>query len=342
MKRLLIEDGIRTSLASVLNETQNIYEGNFAELVSTLYQPGFFINKDESTGLYLDDFKPVIENKKIKISVGSDGISEAYMGGKVLTLNGDYYIEPFFTVNQLVTTGVGSEVEVDIVTGPIQGIDIDYYVWAIPRNTDTRVVDYLPNYKADGQTKNLIRNYSLDFVLVKVSETTAYPNPGIKVCKVTINGSNQTITNLVDLRMVNRAYIRPELYDFFTSAFLKQKFNIVNIGSGFNYSETKLTLSDGTNDTPIKLNGHIQLLASKTPPCKIKVNFIDFDITLGQSIDSGIVIYVEVTPEDFYNTSTLTKTPQKQTLDEFTPTENKIVIAVHKKIYDPQIDDEQV
>lgn len=334
MKRLLVEDGIRTSLASIFSGAQDVYEGNFTELISTMYTYGFFIKKIEESGTYDTDFQPTIINSnppKIQINIGTqladDPISRANMGGKIVTLNTAYILEPFKTDHYITTTPTGSNIVLDSVTGPLSGTGpIDYYIWAVPGNIDTQVVDYLPNYKVDGQTKKLVRNYYIDFVLTKVSSTIGNPVDGLKICKVTINNSTTSITNLVDLRFDYRAYLKPELYDFFTSSFLKQKYTIVNVGKST--TEPNLTLSNTH-----KLNGKIELVGSKIHNCRILVSFTNFDLsTVPETVEDGIVIFITVNPNEFFIETVLTKIPEKSFISTFEPSDNKIVIGIYKSV----------
>ena len=95
MQSIIIEEGIKTSLAAIINKSQDIFDLNYRELITTLYSPGFFISR-KSDGSLEDDFKPEIVNDDsneptlLRINIRGRNPARAYINtGKLISLN-DY------------------------------------------------------------------------------------------------------------------------------------------------------------------------------------------------------------------------------------------------------------
>lgn len=331
MQRIILEDGIKTSLASIINKSQDIFEGNYREIVSTLYVPGLFIGK-KSNGSLEDDFKPEIVNDEsenptlLKINIRGKNPARAYVNtGKIISLNDSFIFSPL-GIKSINITSNG----IDEVAGnaALPGSPKDYTVWLVPKDIEKEPQDYLPNYIVDGQTKNLVKEYIADFIAITMTTGKNINVEGIKLCKVTV-GTDGSLTDLVDYRLTNRAYIKPELYDFFIASYLKHDFILTHADDDVNTPYLTFT-------SDYKLSGSFLLLGGKSQTSKIRATCSNLTVPLNS------VLYITISENDFFDTGVLTKTISVTPIADFIPTSDIVVLGYHLKTEIPSDGDPSV
>lgn len=322
MQRILINEGIKNSLANIITRSQDVSEENYRELIATLYSPGFFILKN-SQGNLETDWKPEIVNDGngnptlLKINIKGKTPAKAYVNiGKIISLNDNYIFAPLSL--RTITIG-GGQVE-DQEDNPPPNAPTDYTLYAIAKNSDKEPVDYLPNYIADGETKNFVREYLADFIAVS-SGGRQVNVEGIKLCKFTV-GTTGNLSNLLDLRILNRAYIKPELYDFFMAGYAKHDFVLTAVDP----SSAVQYLEFGTN---FYLKGSLVLVGGKSKTSKITVKFDDSPGRPQVLVPINSVIYITVTENEYFTSSVLDKELQVMPLADFSPSQDILVIGYH-------------
>jgi hypothetical protein len=315
VKKLHIEAGIKTSLVDLINKSQDAWFENYGDLVTRIFTPGFFISKNYSDGSLQDDFKPSVvpdgDNDLVQVSIRGRNPAFCYTtGGKVIGLYDTMKISP----EKILGYSYYNPPEVS------RNVDKIYELWAVPKLVTTEKADYLPNYRINGETKPLVQNYIVSLLLIQkgqlpppvVSEEEDEDTPGspvrqtpqiplntvegLKICEFTYNGSTQQITNLVDKRPDYRAYIKPELYDFFSEGYLKHDFVLTHSEDAGDNAVLSFFKNEGGNP---KLNGRFTLIGAKakfgSALGKITVNAVNVDVPVNS------IIGVTITPNE-YNT----------------------------------------
>ena len=345
MKKLNIIEGIKSSLPDLINRSQDIFFNNYGELVGRVFTPGFFV-KRKTDGTFEDDFKPSVttESSANIIQVSITGRNPAYCyvaGGKILTLNDIIKIDPreidgYYNYNTV---------------GSVNSVNITYELWVVPQEVEQDPVDYLPQYQDNKQSKNLTVNYLVGFLLIKkgstppiiinpsvqertsntpVTTTRNIPSTveGLKLAEFTYNESTTTITNLQDLRGSSRAYLQPTLYDFFDSLFLKHDFILAHAEDSAG-ANSLVFAKNGTGNP--KLTGRFLLVGAKE-----KVTTFLSKITVTASaveIPINSIIYINLTDVEYYSQTNITKTLQVQSINDFTPNRDKLVLGYHLRTY---------
>lgn len=313
MKKIHAEDGVKVNPVFLLNTVGDIAESNWREAIQNLFTPGVFIRKNEDGSLETD-FSTTLtlpvtplgtDYKSIRINISSTGFpSRAYTpAGKIITLYEPATVTPY--------TALGSP-----------NIIANYSLYIKPKIVTTETVDYLPNYKEGDQTRDLVQEYFIDFQVVKAG--TAGPEDAIKIATFSMD-KNGILSNLVDVRSQNRAYLRRELYDFYSADLLKHNFIVTTGNTGVGQGTGKLTY----NESKV-LSGTLSLYSLKRANCKINVLFdgtVDYP-TITFPNNNNYILYINVTLDDYYNAGVLTKALLYEDASTFYPDTNKIVLGV--------------
>lgn len=313
MKTINIEEGIKINPALLIDKVDEINQSNWREIIENLFTPGLFINQNEDGSLD-SDFKPeiyptkiesVIVNKTIKINISALGLaSRAYTGtGKIVSL-----YEPYFIVPQNL--------------GIINPVTSTYYLYLRSDIVGIEKESYLPNYTVSGELKDSVQEYIANFDVLK--SDVLPPGDYIKIASFTLD-KNFTVTNLVDLRLENRAYLRRELYDWFKSDYLKHDFitttGHTGVGAGtgvLSYSETEL------------LSGTLSLFSAKFPITRINVIFdgtTNFP-TVQIPSDDDYILYVNVSRTEYISAGVINKPLLIEKATTFLPDVDKLVVGV--------------
>jgi hypothetical protein len=341
MKKLKISEGIKASLGDLINKAQNISLDNQSELAVQLFSPGFFVKKTIN-GALEDDWKPSIVDNELKIA--TKGRKPAYCytaGGKILSLKESSNLDPKDIDGYTYYNS----------TGTVNTNNVVYELWVVPNINESEPVDYLPNYKMTGETKYLVDNYLAGFLLIKKGaapptiiynlDSTLPPTSitkgnrqifntveGLKVAEFTYKESTNTITNLIDFRLENRAYLKQELYDFFNEAYLKHDYLLMHAEDSADNNVLSFK-KNGIN--PPTLSGVFTLVSVKekittgllTYPSKIKIAVNSLPVPVNS------VLAITVTSADYVSASNLVKTLEVIPLDQYTPNVDKILIGYH-------------
>lgn len=333
MQKVIVSEGIKTSLPNIINKSQDVFELNYRELIGTLYSPGFFIARN-SNGTLQDDWKPERvqdENgdyKLLRINTRGTNPAKCYIAsGKVISLNATYTFSPV-SVNSVTINNQGNSEQSDGILPSQQSGTYELYI--VPLATDQVPVDYLPNYKASGETKYLVTDYQAGVLVVKKSSTRQVSVDGIKLAEFTLDTNGVMASNPVDFRTTNRAFIKPELYEYFIANYLKHDFVLTtgddNLGSVYlNF------------DTSYNLKGTFTLYGVKDKTSKITVKFDDSVGYPKVNVPINSVIYITVSENDFFQTSVLEKTLQVIPIADFLPSVDTIVLGYHVKVEVPGI-----
>lgn len=378
MKRIEIANGIKTSLAELINESQNIFTGNYTELVAQMFTPGFFVKKTAQGVLDLDWAPSITTNGSrdiIQIDIKGRNPAFAYTnGGKIIGLFGQIKIDPM-EINGYKYYNP---------TGVTSSVAVEYELWVIPLEVDTKTADYLPNYKSDGQTKPFVKSYVPGLLLVKVGErpptvldATAAVNPlyelvnplyelefvnplyvldnngvttprvvlptveGVHLANFKYESSTGTITVLNDKRGENRAYLKPELYDFFSESYLKHDYLLTHAENSS--GDNVLAFNKNLGNIPPSLSGRFTLIGARakatsgvtTYPAKIAV------VANNTSIPVNSVIGVTLTAGEYTSNQVISKPLEVKLLNEFSPTVDFLVIGYHVNVHDPTSGEDQ-
>lgn len=346
MKNIKIEEGIKASLGDLINKVQSITNENQSELAVQLFTPGFFVKKLPTGALEADWETSILDLSPTDlIRINTRGRNPAFCytaGGKILSLKETTSLDPrdiegYYHYNSTTT---------------INNSNVVYELWVIPTISESEPVDYLPNYKQTGETKYLVDNYLAGFLLIKKgstppiinNETDSRPGSstpirqvfntveGIKLAEFTYRESTLTISNLIDFRLQNRAYLRPELYDFFNEAYLKHDFLLTHAEDSAGNNVLSFN-KNGAN--PPTLSGTFSLVSSKerivsggnTYVSKIKVTASNVSVPVNS------VLAITVTPADYVSATNLTKTLEVIPLNDYTPHVDKILIGYHLRTF---------
>lgn len=347
MKKLHIEAGIKTSLVDLINKSQDAWFENYGDLVTRIFTPGFFISKNYSDGSLQDDFKPSVvpDGDKDLIQISIRGRTPAFCyttGGKVIGLYDTMKISP----EKILGYSYYNPPEVS------RNADKIYELWAVPKLVTTEKADYLPNYRINGETKPLVQNYIVSLLLIQkgqlpppviaedededtpgspVRQTPQIPLntvEGLKICEFTYNGSSQQITNLVDKRPDYRAYIKPELYDFFSEGYLKHDFVLTHSEDAGDNAMLSFFKNEGGNP---KLNGRFTLIGAKakfgSAFGKLTVNAANVDVPVNS------IIGVTITPNEYNTGDPLVKPLEVVSLSSYTPQVDFLVLGYYIRVY---------
>lgn len=347
MKKIKVSEGVKSSLSDLINKVQSTTTDNQSELAVQLFTPGFFIKKNITNTLEADWQPSIVGAGSILVNTRNRIPAYCYTaGGKILSLKETSTLDPR---------------DIDGYThynasGTINTANVVYELWVVPNISESDPVDYLPNYKMTGETKYLTDNYLAGFLLIKKGSTPPVINvvntdsqsitnttppgtrqvfntiEGIKLAEFTYKESTTTITNLVDFRLTNRAYLKPELYDFFNEAYLKHDYLLTHAEDSAGNNVLSFN-KDGVN--PPKLTGVFTLIAAKekiisglnTYPSKIKVTVANLPIPVNS------VLAITLTPADYVSASNLTKTLEIIPIDQFTPNVDKLILGYHLRTY---------
>ena len=346
MKNIKIEEGIKASLGDLINKVQSITNENQSELAVQLFTPGFFVKKLPTGALEADWETSILDLSPTDlIRINTRGRNPAFCytaGGKILSLKETTSLDPrdiegYYHYNTPTT---------------INNSNVVYELWAIPTISESEPVDYLPNYKQTGEIKYLVDNYLAGFLLIKKgstppiinNETDSRPGgsapirqvfntvEGIKLAEFTYRESTLNISNLIDFRLQNRAYLRPELYDFFNEAYLKHDFLLTHAEDSAGNNVLSFN-KNGVN--PPTLSGTFSLVSSKerivsggnTYVSKIKVTASNVPVPVNS------VLAITVTPADYVSATNLTKTLEVIPLNDYTPHVDKILIGYHLRTF---------
>lgn len=323
MKKIIVYDGIKTSLSNIVNKTQEVVLNNHDEVVKTLYTPGLFVKKLTSNGAFDVDWKPeVIGSNRLRINISGNRPAKAYTnGGAIISLNSNYDFSPLNIRNVIITQQEVTQED----TIPLPQLATTYSLYAIAKEIGTEQVDYLPNYTLNGEKKDWVKELIADFVVVNNSSQANISIDGIKICEFTVNPDG-SIVNLVDKRSENRAFIRPELYDFFTENFLKHDYILGH--SEDSAGENKLYF---TNE--YVLSGSLVLLGAKSniggslPKVTVK-----FDGTSGfptATIPVNSAIFVDINEADYNKVTPVIKPIQFLPIADFTPSKDRLLLGYH-------------
>lgn len=347
MKKLHIESGIKTSLVDLINKSQDAWFENYGDLVTRIFTPGFFVSKNYNDGSLQDDFKPSVvpDGNKDLIQISIRGRSPAFCyttGGKVIGLYDTMKISP----EKILGYSYYNPPEVS------RNVDKIYELWAVPKLVTVEQADYLPNYRINGETKPLVQNYIVSLLLIEkgqlpppvIAEDEDVDTPGapvrqtpqiplntvegLKICEFTYNGSSQQITNLVDKRPDYRAYIRPELYDFFSEGYLKHDFLLTHSEDAGDDAVLSFFKTEGGNP---KLNGRFTLIGAKakfgSSFGKLVVNAVNTDVPVNS------IIGVTVSPSEYNTGEPLIKPIEVIPLTTYTPQVDFLVLGYHIRVY---------
>lgn len=345
MKKIKISEGVKASLGDLINKVQSITNENQSELAVQLFTPGFFVKKT-ITGTLEADWRPSVVGSDINIAIRGRTPAYSYTsGGKILSLKETSTLDPR---------------DIDGYThynpaGIINTNNVVYELWVVPNISESEPTDYLPNYKMTGETKYLVDNYLAGFLLIKKGSTppeviynadsglpTSTTPPGsryvfntvegIKLAEFTYKESTNTITNLVDFRLENRAYLKPELYDFFNEAYLKHDYLLTHAEDSAGNNILSFN-KNGIN--PPTLSGVFTLVSVKEKivngsivyPSKIKVTANSVPVPVNS------VLAITVTAADYVSGSNLTKVLEIIPIDTYTPNIDKILIGYHLRTF---------
>lgn len=347
MRKINISPGIKTSLEKIFNKSQDIFFENYGEMISKIFSPGFFIKKLADNQL-ADDFKPQIildnsEGDLLKINIaGRKPASAITNAGKIINLNDTIKISPQ-DINGYSYYNP---------SGTVQNITTTYDLFIIPIEVDSEETDYLPGYKIDGQTKPFIKSYVVNLLLVKkglapppintiendsqltITLTSRIPASieGIKLAEFSYNPATRIITNLIDKRAENRAYLYTDLYDFFKEAYLKHDYILINgeDSAGGN----NLTFGKNGNNHPT-LTGTLTLISIKERVINNNVVFPSRIVVPLNNIPIPVnsVLAITVTGSDYNAASNLSKTLEVIPINNYTPDADKIILGYHVRTF---------
>jgi hypothetical protein len=317
MKRLHAEEGLKINPIYLLNSITDINENNWREVVNRLFTPGLFVSKN-SSGVFDHDFFTELVNpytqgqtdyQGIKINISTIGYpSRAFTkDGKFISLYSSFTITPY---------------TLSLIAG-------NYGLYIKPSSVAIESVSYLPNYTIGTEKKDLILEYLVDFQIIKSGELV--PEDCIQVATFTMtivrgDPSYGVISNLVDTRAFNRAYLNRELYDFYPSDFLKHDYVVTAGAGGVGVDDGKIYYN--TNE---QLKGSLTLYSAKQPNSRINVIFDgtqEYPIIVFPDAIETYILYIEVSLTEFFSANVITKPLLVTNATTYTPSADKIVVGV--------------
>jgi len=315
MRKLRAEEGLKINPVYLLNTVEDINESNWREIVNRLFTPGLFISK-HSNGAFGSEFSTELTNPythgstdyqsiKVKISEYVNNPARAFTKtGKLITLYTEYTLTPYDFVK---TSG-------------------NYGLYIKPKEIGVEAASYLPNYTIGNQKKDLIFEYLVDFEIIKIGQLVSDECIQIATFTLTVTGGHGVITNLVDTRGLNRAYLNRELYDFYPSDFLKHDYVATAGAAGVGVSDGKIYYDENEN-----LKGSLTLYSAKEPNSRINVIFDGtpgYPVVKFPNATEVYILYVEVSMEEFFNANVISKPLLFTNATSYTPSADRIVVGV--------------